>query len=117
MSIQSVNITNNNREMSGVLLNSMLFVLVALAVWYVLVLGNMVFDIVARKALEKEMMALTNEVGQLELSYLTLAGNMDLAVAEEMGFKEIAGTFATRKSLSYNSKDETISLSFGNNEI
>ena len=68
MSIQSVNITNNNREMSAVLLNSMLLVLAALAVWYVLILGNMVFDIVARKALEKEMLALTNEVGQLELS-------------------------------------------------
>jgi hypothetical protein len=117
MNASNISITNNNREMTRVILNSMLFIIAFLAFSYVLVLGNMVFDIVARKALEKEMLVLNNEVGQLELSYLNLAGNTDLTVAQEMGFKEIASTFATRKSLGYNTKGDNISLSRGNNEI
>ncbi len=105
----NISITNNNLEMKGVMLHAMLFVIAALALCYVLILGNMVFDIVQRKTLEKEMQTLANEVGQLELSYLSTAGNMDLAMSSQMGFKEIKANFATRKSLG--------SLTLGNNEI
>ena len=109
MGMRNVNITNNNVEMSRMILNTMLFALAALAFWYVLILGNMVFDIVQRKTLEKEMLTLANEVGQLELSYLSVSGDMDLLLSTQMGFKEIKATFATRKSLG--------SLNPGFNEI
>lgn len=112
MSISNVNITNNSLEINRIILNTMLFILAALAFWYVLILGNMVFDIVERKAMEKEMQILANEVGQLELSYLSTAGGMDLSIASSMGFKEIPSTFATRKSLK-----SLGALSLGNNEI
>ena len=108
----NISITNNHLEMRKILLNTMLFVLSGLAFWYVLILGNMVFDIVQRKTLEKEMLALSNDVGQLELSYLSTAGRMDASLSGELGLKEIKPTYATRKSL-----NSLGALSLGNNEI
>jgi hypothetical protein len=90
---------NNNIEVEKVILHSMLSVIGGLAILYVLILGNMVFNIVQRKALEKEALALSNEVGSLELSYLSLSGSIDVALSSSMGFKEIQPTFATRASL------------------
>ena len=99
MSIQNVNIMNNNIEVQKIIFKIMLSMLGALALWYVLILGNMVFDIVQRKSLEKEMLVLSNEVGKLELSYLSISSQVDLPLSSSMGFKEIKATFATRKSL------------------
>lgn len=107
--IQNVNIMNNNIEVQKIILNTMLFIFAALAFWYVLILGNMVFDIVQRKALEKEALALSNEVGNLELSYLSISNSIDLNLSSTMGFKETKATFATRKSLG--------SLKLNSNEI
>lgn len=97
--VQNVNIMNNNVEVERVILNSLLSFVAFLAISYVLILGNTVFDIVKRKTLEKEALALTNEVGDLELSYLSLSGGVDIALSSSMGFKETKATFATRKSL------------------
>jgi hypothetical protein len=108
-SIQNVNIMNNNIEVNRVILNTMLSVFGMLAVLYVLILGNMVVNIVERKALEKEVLTASNEVGQLELSYLSVSGSVDMAMSLAMGFKETKATFATRKSLG--------SLKLANNEI
>ncbi len=98
-SIQNVHIMNNNVEVSRVILNSMLMILGFLTILYITTLGNTVFNIVARKSLEKEALALTNEVGNLELSYLSLSNHVDLAMSASMGFKENKPTFATRKAL------------------
>ncbi|MCC7160432.1 hypothetical protein IT399_01785 [Candidatus Nomurabacteria bacterium] len=97
--MQNVNIMNNNIEVERVILNSLLSLLAILAIGYVLILGNTVFDIVQRKTLEKEAVALANEVSDLELSYLSLSGSIDMALSSSMGFKETKATFATRKSL------------------
>ena len=51
--VQSVHIMNNNMQLERALLQAMLSFWVVLAIAYVLILGNMVFDIVARKAFEK----------------------------------------------------------------
>ncbi|MFA5778382.1 MAG: hypothetical protein WC870_02775 [Candidatus Paceibacterota bacterium] len=105
---------NNNIEIRGIILNAMLFVIVALAFWYVLILGNMVFDIVQRKTLEKEMLTLSNEVGNLELTYLSISNNVDMALSSSMGFKETKAIFATRKAVGFNSIDN---IKSANNEI
>lgn len=97
--MQNVNIMTNNIEVKRIILNTMLSILAALALWYVLILGSMVFDIVERKALEKEVATLSNEVGELELSYLSVSNSIDLSLSSSMGFKETKATFATRKSL------------------
>jgi len=116
--IQNFNIMNNNIEVERIVFNTMLCVLAGLAFWYVLTLGNMVFDIVQRKTLEKEMLILSNEVGGLELSYLSLSNSVDMSLSSSMGFKETKATFATRKSLGYNFASEALdSLKLGKNEI
>lgn len=107
--IQNVNIMNNNIEVNRVILNTLLSTFGLLALLYVLIMGNMVVNIVERKALEKEVLTTSNEVGQLELSYLSVSGSVDMALSSSMGFKETKATFATRKSLG--------SLKLANNEI
>ncbi len=100
--IQNVNIMNNNIEVGKNILNTMLFILATLALFYVLILGNMIFSIIGRKTLEKEMLALSGEVRKLEVSYLAVSNSVDINLSSTMGFKEIKATFATRKSLGLN---------------
>jgi hypothetical protein len=107
--IRNANVVGSNVETSSTILNTLLFVLVGLAFLYVLILGNMVFDIVQRRTLEKEMLSLTNEVGNLELTYLNVSNSMDMNLSASMGFKEAKATFATRKALG--------SIKITNNEI
>lgn len=118
--IQNVDIIDNNIEVRKMIFNTMLFVLGGLAILYVLILGNMVFNIVQRKTLEKEALTLGNEVGNLELSYLSVSGSVDLPLSLSMGFKQTKATFATRKSLGRlsNPTGEPLgSLKLANNEI
>ena len=109
MSIQNVNIMNNNIEVEKIVLRSMLTIIAGLALLYVLILGNMVFNIVGRRALEKDVLALSNEVGSLELSYLSISNTVDLNLSSSMGFKQAHANFATRKSLG--------GITLANNEI
>jgi len=116
--IRNTSITNNNLEVRKIILNTLLAILAALVFWYVLIIGNMVFDIVQRKALEKEALALTNEIGNLELSYLSISDSVDLALSSSMGFKETKATFATRKALGRSTMGEALgSLNLDKNEI
>lgn len=109
MSIQNVSFLNNNIEVEKTLLKTMLFILGSLAVVYLLILGSTVLNIIERRAMEKEALALSNEVGNFELSYLAISSSIDLALSSSMGFKETETTFVTRKSLG--------ALSFNKNEI
>jgi hypothetical protein len=92
----------HNNDFSRRVLYIMLMSLGALALCYIFILGNMVFNIVERKALEKEILTLSNEVGALELSYLSLSNKVNLDLSYSMGFKEIKPSFATRKSVGLN---------------
>ena len=107
--IQNANITNNNIEVKKIILNGMLSVLAALAIWYVIILANTVGNILERKTLERETAILSSEVGNLELSYLTVSGSVDMALSSSLGFKETHINFATRRPLG--------SLKIVNNEI
>jgi len=95
--IQNVNIMNNNIAVRKVAFNIMLAVLGTLALLYVLILGNMVFNIVQRRSLEKEALTLSNEVSDLELSYLSVSGSVDPALANSMGFVAAKEIYATRR--------------------
>ncbi len=70
-----------------------------LALLYLVFLGNMVGNIVERRSLEVDALALSSEVSNLELTYLSLSNNVDLAYSYSLGFKEAKTNFATRKSL------------------
>jgi hypothetical protein len=107
--IQNVNITNNNVEMGRMVFNIMLSALIALALLYFLILGSMVFNIVQRNTLEKQELALSSNVGNLELSYLAVSNSVDVALSSSMGFKSTQVNYAIRKTLG--------SLKTDNNEI
>ncbi len=94
----NVNIINNG-NLQRRILNIMLWTLGILAFFYVFLLGNMVFNIVERKALEGYAYALSNDVGDLELEYLSMSKKVDLNLAYSLGFKEIKTKFVTRKTL------------------
>ena len=95
----SVNIVDNS-NLQRRLLYIMLFSVVALSFFYFLLLGNMVFNILERRTLETNARTLGNEVGELELVYLSMSNKVDLNLGYFMGFKETKPKFAIRKSLS-----------------
>lgn len=94
----NVNIVNNNNLQKRIL-SILLYFLGILAFSYVLILGNMIFNIVARQTLGVHTRTLLSEVGDLESKYLSMSSKIDLALSKEMGFKEANTQYALRKSL------------------
>ena len=93
-----VNIVNNNNinhRLFNVVLSSFGF----LALFYVLILGGMVYNIVERRSLDSEARALSNEVADLELSYLSMSNKIDLNYAYTSGFKDIKANYANKKAV------------------
>jgi len=95
---ESVSIAHNG-YLERRILHFILMSFGALAVIYVLILGNMVFNIAERRTLDTRARALSSEVADLELSYLSLSNEIDLAYSHSLGFKEANAKFATRKAL------------------
>ena len=71
----NVNIVNNN-NLDRRILNAMLVSLGVLALCYVLFLGSMIFNIIGRKSAEVNASALSSQVGDLELQYLTMSSKI-----------------------------------------
>ncbi len=94
------------------MLRAILFAFGALAFGYVLILGNIVFNIIERKTAEAAVRVLVSDVSDLELDYLALSNNVDLDMSYNLGFKEVKPKFAVRKSLG-----SLGSLSMARNEI
>lgn len=95
----NVNIINNN-NFSSRLLNTLLLAFGILALSYVLILGNMVWNIVERRTFENEANVLSSRVGELELQYLSMSDKVDLVLALSMGFGEAkTKQFVNRKSI------------------
>lgn len=95
--IQNAATVQSNADMPRVILRAMLSTLGLLALTYALLLGLMVWNIVERKNLEKEAQALSAEVGDLELEYLSVSGSIDIELSRSMGFTEARANFAPRK--------------------
>ena len=89
----------NNDNIKKRLLNIMLLFLGVLALSYIFLLGNIVFNIIERRTLEADARSLSNEVVNLELQYLFSSNKIDLALAKSMGFQETKTKFAIRKTL------------------
>ena len=101
MYIEKVSVINNNIE--KLILNLIFCSFGAFALLYVLFLGNMVHNIIERRSLEANARGLSNEVRDLELTYLSMSSDIDLNLSYSMGFKETQATFATRKTLGFRS--------------
>lgn len=74
---------------------------------YVLVLGNMVFNIIERKTVEVETRNTLNEVADLEASYMTLVNSIDKESSLANGFVEVTPFFAVRSSFILVDEDST----------
>lgn len=94
----NVSILDNDAVQKRVL-RVMLIALTTLVFLYVLFLGNMVKNIIERKSLELQARALSSEVGNLELTYLSMSNSVDLNLSYSLGFKDVKAIFATRKAL------------------
>jgi hypothetical protein len=106
--IRSASSTQNNLQKKLSFL--MIWCFGALVLAYVLFLGNTILNVVERKTLEISALDLSNEVGNLELEYLAMANQLDISLAQSMGFQETKNKhFATRKAIG--------SIKFINNEI
>ena len=99
--VSNTNIVTNDIEKLA--LRFILWSFATLALIYVFLLGNMVFNIVERKSLEISARTLSSEVRELELTYLSLSNGVDLELSQTLGFKEVKANFATRKALGLNS--------------
>ncbi|OGI95165.1 hypothetical protein A2917_00735 [Candidatus Nomurabacteria bacterium RIFCSPLOWO2_01_FULL_42_17] len=104
---------NNNIEKLS--LHFILLSFGVLALLYLIFLGNMVKNIVERRSLEARAVSLSNEVRNLEVTYLSLSKGVDLPMSYSMGFKETKATFVSRKSV--NSLGLNSGETFGNTEI
>ena len=91
----------DNNDLQGRIFQMMMISFGALALFYVFILGNMVFNIIERRTLEKQAVSLSNQVGDLELSYLSLSNKVNLDLSYSLGFKEVKPTFTVRKSLGF----------------
>lgn len=100
----NVNVMNN--DTSKAVFRAILWSFGALGLLYVLFLGNMIKDIMERRALEADARVLSNEVRDLELSYLSISNNVDLPLSYSLGFKETKATFTTRKTLGLQSPSQ-----------
>ncbi|HEV7701820.1 MAG TPA: hypothetical protein VGO63_00010 [Candidatus Paceibacterota bacterium] len=93
-----VNIINNN-DIEKRLLKILLWSFALLSVFYVIFLGNIIFNIVERRTLEADARTLGNEVMEMEAHYLAMSSKIDLAYSHAAGFSDAKATFATRQPL------------------
>ena len=114
----TANVSVIDYDLKRRLLHFLLITFGALAVIYVVILTNMVWNVVERRALINEAVLLSSKVGELELKYLSLSNSIDNTLSASMGFKEITINFATRKSLVHITPDESLNnIKLVKNEI
>ncbi|OGI92460.1 hypothetical protein A2933_02285 [Candidatus Nomurabacteria bacterium RIFCSPLOWO2_01_FULL_46_18] len=92
---------SDSREGRRQVLHFLFVFLGALALTYVVLLGSTVLNIIERRTLETEARALGNEVGEMELTYLSVLNKIDPALSQTLGFKEVKAKFVNRKSFEH----------------
>lgn len=64
---------------------------------YIYLIGSITFNVIARKSLENTISSLTNQVNQLELTYLNNINKIDKEYAQSKGFVDAhQSIFASR---------------------
>ncbi len=67
---------------------------------YLYFIGNIVFSVLERKTVETQTKVALQAVNELEIQYLAKDNNINLALAESLGFKEAkSALFASRTNL------------------
>ena len=89
----------DNSDLGQKALNFILVSFVLMALFYILILGNITFNIIERRSFEAQARNVSNEVLKLELTYLKLSETVDQNLARQMGFREAQASFTAEKSL------------------
>ena len=87
-----------NKDIQRVLLRVFISTLIILSVTYVYLIGSITFNVLARKALNKEAQVLGSQVSELELSYLNSANKIDKNFASSLGFVEAKNNIFTTRA-------------------
>ena len=106
----------NNHGLQKSILHTIFVSFGVIFVSYVLVIMGIIFNIAERKALDTQARNILNEVGELELTYLSKSSNIDISLSKSLGYKEVKAEYATRKSLGYISNVEN-NIKLAKNEI
>lgn len=106
----------NNYGLQKSILHTIFLSFGVIFVSYVLVIMGIIFNIAERKALDTQARNLLNEVGELELTYLSKSSNIDISLSKSLGYREVKAGYATRKSLGYISPSEN-NIKLAKNEI
>ncbi|MEK7569807.1 MAG: hypothetical protein AAB500_02895 [Patescibacteria group bacterium] len=69
-----------------------------LGLFYASILCVTVWNIVERRALEREAQVLGNDVNELELAYIAELGKIDASYSKALGFAEVKPKFVSRNS-------------------
>lgn len=88
---KAIAITNdikNNSSTQKILLAILLSSAVLLCVCYIYMIGNITFNVIARKSLETTISNLSSEVNNLDLVYLNKINEIDKDYASSNGFVE-----------------------------
>lgn len=107
----------NNSNLEKKIFNYALVLLGFLSVVYIFILGNTTLSVIERKALLEEEHALTNELGDLELQYLSLSSKINLNYAYSVGYKEAKATYANRANNGFAKLNFENSLTKNNTSI
>lgn len=73
---------------------------VMLCALYVYIIGNITFNVVARKTYTQEKNHLLSRIGEIEVEYLALSGNVTMDVARASGFDNASQVFYVNKDAS-----------------
>lgn len=74
---------------------------IVLFVGYVYLIGSITFNVIARKSLENSMANLTNDVNQLEITYLDNLNKIDKECAFSRGFVETKPNIFVSRSINH----------------
>lgn len=73
-------------------------VFIVLCALYGYVIGNITFNVVARNTFTQEKNTISSRIGELEVEYLTLSGNVTMDVARASGFEEAPKVYYVNKN-------------------
>ncbi len=73
---------------------------VILCALYAYIIGNITFNVVARKTFTQEKSLITSRIGELEVQYLALSGGVTMDVARASGFEDASKVYYVKNSTS-----------------
>jgi len=91
----------NSISAQKILLRTLLSLVILLSVCYIYLIGNITFNIVARKSLEASVANLSSEVNNLDLVYLDKVNGVDKEYALSKGFVENRHNLFVSRDINY----------------